>query len=132
MPNVIDLTVNDDDLYLLHADGHQSLCTYLPDSATHCEDPLNYVDMRPGRSGGPVIPDALFSQVQFAPPPDPSLYLLEPESQAIYHLSLRLALQRQYQPSQALAEGPATAFTISSSRMVFLAIGNQVYYAALP
>jgi hypothetical protein len=132
MQNVVDLTVNGDDLYLLHADGHQSLCAYLPDSATRCDDPINYVDMRPGRSGGPVIPDALFTQLQFAPPPDPSLYLLEPGSQAIYHFSLRLTLQRQFRPNQPLSENPATAFAISANRVAFLAIGNQVYYAALP
>jgi hypothetical protein len=132
MQNVIDLTVNDDDLYLLHADGHQSLCTYQPDSATRCEDPIEYVDLRPGRSGGPVIPDALFNQIQFAPPPDPSLYILEPVTHAIYHLSLRLVLQRQYQPSEPLAENPATAFTISDNRLLFLAVDNEVFYAALP
>lgn len=132
MRNVVDLMVNGEDLYMLHADGHQTLCTYQMDSATRCEDPVEYVDMRPGRHNGPVIPDALFTQIQFAPPPDPSLYLLEPKSQAIYHFSLRLVLQRQYQPLQALSDEPATAFAISPSRMVFLAIGNQVYYAALP
>jgi uncharacterized membrane protein len=132
MQNVIDLAINNDDLYMLHADGHQSLCAYLPDSATRCEDPLEYVDLRPGRSSGRVIPEALFSQIQFAPPPDPSLYLLEPESHAVYHFSLRLALQRQYQPLRPLEDRPATAFAISANRIIFLALGHEVFYAALP
>jgi hypothetical protein len=133
--DVVDMMVNNDDLYMLHADGHLALCTYgldVSQTLTRCEEPLNFVDLRQGRSGGPVIPDALFSQIQFAPPPDPSLYLLDPESQAVYHFSLRLAFQRQYQPSKTLSSSPATAFVISTSRMAFLAIGNRVYYAALP
>jgi len=133
--DVVDMMVNNDDLYMLHADGHLAFCTYElvgSETLTRCEDPLNFVDLRPGRSGGPVIPDALFSQIQFAPPPDPSLYLLDPESQSLYHFSLRLAFQRQYQPSKTLSTSPATAFVISTSRMAFLAIGNRVYYAALP
>jgi hypothetical protein len=132
MPDVVDLAVNDDDLYLLHADGHLSLCSYQDGSDTLCEDPYPFVDLRQGRSGGPVIPDAIFNQIQFSPPPDPSLYLLEPETSAIYHFSLRLVLQRQYRPLNGLAEGRATAFLVSTSRMAFLAVGNQVYFAALP
>jgi hypothetical protein len=133
MQDVVDLTVYGDDLYLLHADGHQTLCNYgLINSPTRCEDPFNYTDLRQGRSGGPVIPDALFTQIEFSPPPDPSLYLLEPKTQALYHFSLRLAFQRQYRPARPLPDEAVTAFTISSSRLAFLALGNQVYYAALP
>lgn len=132
MPDVVDLAVNDDDLYLLHADGHQSLCSYQDGSDTVCEDPYPFVDLRQGRTGGPVIPDAIFNQIQFSPPPDPSLYLLDPETSAIYHFSLRLVLQRQYRPQETLAAGRATAFLVSTSRMAFLAAGNRVYFAALP
>jgi hypothetical protein len=133
--DVVDMMVDNDDLYLLHADGHVTLCAYeynLQETMTRCEDTLNYVDLRQGRNGGPVIPDALFSQIQFAPPPDPSLYMLDPKSQAIYHFSLRLAFQRQFLPFKALSTNPATAFVISTSRMAFLAVGNRVYYASLP
>ena len=132
MQDVVDLAVNSDDLCLLHADGHFSLCTYQSESQTYCEDPFNYVDLRQGRSGGPVIPDALFNQVQYLPPPDPSLYLLEPKSQSIYHFSLRMALQRQYRPLRTLTDDPVTAFAVSTSRMAFLAASNRVYFAALP
>lgn len=133
MQDVVDLTVYGDDLYLLHADGHQTLCNYgLINSPTRCEDPFNYTDLRQGRSGGPVIPDALFTQLEYSPPPDPSLYLLEPKTQAIYHFSLRLVFQRQYRPARPLPDEAVTAFTVSPSRLAFLALGNQVYYASLP
>jgi hypothetical protein len=43
-----------------------------------------------------------------------------------------LNLQSQYQPKEPLVEGDATAFAISPNRTAFLAIRNNVYYAAMP
>ena len=77
--------------------------------------------------------------MQSTQPPDPSLYLLDPSSQAIYHFSLRLNYQRQLRPDTDLLleastpEKPATAFTISpDNRITFMALGNQVLYAGMP
>jgi hypothetical protein len=134
MPDVVDLAVNRNDLYLLHADGHITTCTYssIQESPTRCQDPSPYSDARVGRQNGPIIHDAIFSQILYTLPPDPSIYMLDPVNQAIYHFSLRLTFQRQFRPMTDLDEGKATAFTISSNRMIFLAIGNQVYFADLP
>lgn len=135
LQGVIDQSVNRNDLYLLFTDGRITTCAFsaLLESPTRCEDPANYSDPRPGRSSGPVIEGAHFTEILFAPPPDPSIYLLEPNSRAVYHFSVRLTFQRQFQSNTALPPGPATAFTIShNNRTVFLAFGNEVYYAALP
>lgn len=134
MVDVIDMAVNADDLYLLHSNGEMTKCTYswVEGVPTRCEDPFLFTDTRPGRQGGAVIPDAMFDQIAFSPPPDPSLYLLDPQNKAIYHFSLRLTLDRQYRSQQALPEGAATAFAVSPTRLVFLAVGNRVFYAALP
>jgi hypothetical protein len=106
MHDVIDLTVNVDDLTLLHEDSHLTTCEYsgLLESPTRCEDPVIFSDPRPGHQSGATISDAVFSEIQFSPPPDPSIYLLDPESQSIYHFSVRLTLQRLYQ-SYNLPEG---------------------------
>ncbi len=134
MQDVIDLAVNLDDLYLLHADGHMTMCTYsvFVEAPTRCEDPILFTDPRPGRMDGPVLPDSLFSQMYFSPPPDPSIYMLDPGNQAIFHFSLRMAFQRQLRALEDLPEGPATAFAVSPNRTVFIAVGNEVFYAALP
>ncbi|MFO7624613.1 MAG: hypothetical protein R6V73_09700 [Anaerolineales bacterium] len=134
MPDVIDLAVNRNDLYLLHTDGHITTCTYssLQESPTRCQDPTPYYDSRIGRQSGAIIPDAPFTQIQYTSPPDPSIYMLDPLNQAIYHFSLRLTFQRQFRSLTDLGTGEATAFTISSNRLIFLAIGNRVYYADLP
>jgi hypothetical protein len=134
MEDVIDLAVYQNELYLLHADGHISNCTYslLAGVPTTCTDPLTYTDPRPGREDAPIILDAVFSRMQFTAPPDPSLYLLEPESRAIYHFSARLNFQRQYRSLNPLPKGLATGFTIGPNRAVFLALGGQVFFASLP
>ncbi len=134
MEDVIDLAEYNDDLFLLHADGHITKCIYsgLAESPTRCDDPYPYSDNRPGRVHGPVIEEAVFSQLYFSSFPERSIYLLDPQNQSIYYFSVLLNLQWQYQPFEPVAEGKATAFAISPNRMAFLAISNYVYYAAMP
>jgi hypothetical protein len=134
MQDVIDLTVYSNDLFLLHADGHTTKCTYsgMAESPTRCEDPYPYSDNRPGRDHGPTIQDAVFNQIYFSSFPERSIYMLDPQNQSIYYFSVLLTLQWQYQSKSPLPEGKATAFAISPNRMAFLAIGNNVVYAALP
>jgi hypothetical protein len=137
MQDVVDLVANNGELYLLHTDGHMTLCFFsgLGVAPTRCSDAA-YIDFRLGRENMPLTTPYPFTQVMFTSPPDPSLYLFEPKSQAIFHFSLRnLAFQRQYLPLAAskLPARDATAFTVSPiRRMLFLAVGNQVYYAVMP
>jgi hypothetical protein len=139
MADVIDLAVNNTDLYLLHADGHLTLCTlsYITTAPTRCSDPAPYTDARPGRPGTvPILPVANFQQILFTDPPDPSIYMLDPSSASIFHFSLRLNLQRQMRPTShpdtPLPNQPATAYAVSSNRSAFIAYGNQVYYTLIP
>jgi len=134
MEDVIDLAVYNEDLFLLHADGHTTKCTYsgMAESPTRCDDPYPYSDNRPGRVHGPKIEEAIFNQIYFSSFPERSIYLLDPQNQSIYYFSVLLTLQWQYQSKGSLAMGKATAFAISPNRMAFLAIGNYVYYAAMP
>jgi len=136
MQDAIDLAESNDQLYLLHADGRLTVCLFsdlVGVAPTRCSE-ANYIDFRPGHENTPITPPPQFSQIQFNPPPDPSLYFLEPKNQAVYHFSLRnLAFQRQYLPETPLAGGAATAFAHDPmKRYLFLAIGDQVYYAGMP
>ena len=130
MGDVIDLTLNRDDLFLVHDDGHLTTCAF--GYPTRCQDPAMINDLRDGRESGPTIDNVVFREIQYAPPPDPSLYLLDPDTPAIYHFSVRLSFQRQYRSQSPLPEGPATAFTISPNRQIFLAIGDQIFFSPLP
>lgn len=135
MGDVIDMEVNQNDLYLLHADGHLTTCVYsaLASSPTRCELPAIYTDPRPGRQSGPLIEDAIFSEIYFSPPPEPTIYLLDPISQSLYRFSVRLTYDRQHRSEDPLPNVPASAFTIDrKSRTIYLAIGDEVYSAPLP
>jgi hypothetical protein len=133
--DVIDMAVNQNDLYLLHSDGHLTTCVYgaLSTSPTRCKDPEIYTDPRPGRQSGPYIEDAFFSQIQFSPPPEPSIFMLDPQTQAIYRFSVRLTFDRQFRSNEPIADSPASAFFVNrSDHAIYMAVGNQVYYAPLP
>jgi len=131
--SVIDIMVSDGDMYLLHDDGHITICTYSPyvDSPTRCDVPADFTDLRAGYQSGAIMQDTSFDQMQFAPPPDPSIYLFDADDQAIYHFSMRLAFQRQYRPRTPLP-GDATAFAVGQNRRAFIATEDQVYYAVMP
>lgn len=129
LTNVVDLTVSDGRMYLLFQDGHLTTSFYGSDDYT---DPAIYQDTREGFEDGPTMDGATFSQIQFAPPPDPSIYMLDPIKRSVFHFSLQLVYQRQYHGQDTLPEGLATAFAVSPNHQVFLAIGNQVYYTLLP
>jgi hypothetical protein len=135
LQEVVDITVDRSDLYLLNANNQLTLCFYsdFQGVPTRCSNP-KYVDFRPGRENLPLIPPAPFSQIQNTSPPDPALYFLEPSNQAIYHFSLRnLAFQRMLAPENTLAPGSATAFFVDNLKgYLYLAVGNQVFYAVLP
>ena len=139
MNSAIDLAANDSELYMLFQDGHVTACplAHYDVVPMRCADPVTYVDTRPERQSGPIINDAVFTQMAFAPAPDPSLYMLEPLTRAIYYFSPRpnsLEMRGQFRANMgqnsALFNGPATAMTISSNRDLFFSIGNQVYFAS--
>ena len=136
LDDVVDLIANNDDLYLLHADGHLTLCqfSWLKVSPTRCIEPVEYLDTRPGRENSVLIPENPFSKILYNPPPDPSLYLLDPDNQSMYHFSLRNpTFQKQYVPEDVFSGGYATAFAVDSfNRILFLAVGDDVYYARIP
>ena len=138
MKTAIDLATNNADLYIIFQDGHVSACpvTRYSVAPMRCADPATFVDTRPERQAGSKINDAIFSQMTFASVPDPSLYLLEPLTRAVYRFSPRsdsLELRGQFratmEQNNTLFNGPASAMTISPNRYIFFSVGNQIFYA---
>lgn len=134
LQTAVDIAINRDDLYILYDDGHIVTCQYsnLPEAPTRCTDPAVYVDNRPGYESSPYLAGANLAHIFYSQPPEPSLYFLDPLARSFYHFTLRLNLVQQFQPQPDLEPGLATALAISSTRSVFMAIGNQVYQAFLP
>lgn len=135
LQNAIDLAVSKDDLFLLHADGRSSHCLASRiNGSINCEDPYPYQDVL-GGDAGIDFARLTFNQLAYSPPPDPSIFFLEPETAELYQFSLRLNLNqvlRSGLSDGSLPTDRATAFTIAANRHVFLAFGNAVYYAILP
>lgn len=134
LADVIDMTIYQDDLYLLRSSGKMTVCTYsgFEFSPTRCND-TNYN----GRGGSVAkYSDTKFTQLQATEPPDPSLFILDSRGPAIFHYSLRLNFQRQLRQDSRtdfpLPSQPVTAFTIAPTRVIFLAFGNQLYFGTMP
>ena len=135
LQDAVDLAVSGDELFLLHADGHSSHCLASQISGSiSCDDPYPYQDLIGGDTGIDFA-NLTFNQLAYSPPPDPSIYFLEPETAELYQFSLRLNLNqvlRSGLSDGSLPTDRATAFAVAANRQVFLAFGNAVYYAILP
>ena len=135
LQQAIDLAVSKDELFLLHSDGRSSHCLASQISGNVvCDDPYPYQDVDGGDSGVDFA-GLKFNQMAYSPPPDPSIYFLDPNGAELYQFSLRLNLNQVLRSGLndgSLPTEKATAFAVAANRQVFLAFGNAVYYAILP
>jgi hypothetical protein len=134
--NAIDMAVSGDDLYLLHADGHLTSCTFsrISETPTRCQDPAQLMDNFPAHRDMNVFAQARFTQLTLTSPPNPVILLLDADHQSVYRFSPR-SLELQNQVTGYAAEGnpfqpgPVSAMTVSPNYVLYLAVGNQVYFA---
>jgi len=134
--NAIDLAVSSDDLYLLQADGHLTTCTFsrLAEAPTRCVDPAIYTDTFPAHQDLNLFAQAHFTQALLTNPPNSVLLLLDSENQSVFRFSAR-SLELQNQISGFAGKGnpfdpaPIGAMTVSPNYVLYLAIGDQVYFA---
>jgi len=134
--DVIDFLVSGDDMYLLHADGRISTCSYsrINTSNSNCQDPVNRINPFPAYGTTDLFALAHFTQILFAAPPDPSLLLLDAEGQSVMRFAPRtLELQNQFQPTTGTGNpiplGPVSAVAVSPNHVLYLAVNGQVYFA---
>jgi hypothetical protein len=131
----IDLAVNGDILFLLHADGHLSKCSYsrLDAVSTRCEDPASLTNSLPAYQDIDLFAQAHITQMQLTLPPESNLLLLDADKRSVMRINTRsLELQNQIypMPGASLQPGPAGAMTVNPNRVLFLAVDDQVYFAA--
>jgi hypothetical protein len=133
----IDVAVSGDDLYLLHADGHLSTCSYSRIEAvpTRCQDPAVLVNPFAAYQDTDLFAQAHITQMILTSPPDSAILLLDADSQAVLRFSPRsLELQNQLRPttgsSNPLPAGPIGALAAGPNHVLYLAIKDEVYYAA--
>ncbi len=134
--NTIDMAVSGDDLYLLHADGHMSTCTFsrIAETPTRCVDPAPRIDNFPAHRDLDIFAQAHFTQLTLTAPPNSVVLLLDSENQKVYRLTPRsLELQNQVtgyaDEGNPFQSGPVSAMAVSPNYVLYLAIGSQVYFA---
>ena len=135
--NAIDLAVSNGELYILHADGRLSTCTYSSIQAvpTRCNDPAALTDPFPAYRDTNLFSQTHFTQMMFAPAPDSALLILDTDNQSIFRFTqLSLQLQKQLLPltghTNPVPSIPASAVTVSPNHILFLALKDQIYFAA--
>jgi len=132
---IVDLTVNGQELYLLREDGMLVDCVSsgLSSEPVICENPVTYVDGRVGKEDQAVtMPESNYISVLYTEPPEPAINVLDAVNADIYQFSLRFKLYQRLRPDlddYEVGSTIATAFTIGIDRIAFLAFGNQVFYA---
>jgi len=134
--NAIDMAVNSGELFILHADGHLSTCSFsdLQAVPTRCSDPAALTNPFPAYHDTDLFSQTHFTQMMLAPAPDSSLLILDTDNQGIFRFTpLSLELQSQLQPpagrANSLPSIPASAMTESPNHMLFLALKDEVYFA---
>jgi hypothetical protein len=133
--SAIDMAVSGDDLYLLHADGHLTTCTFsrITETPTRCQDPAPRIDNFPAHRDIDIFAQANLTQIALTNPPNPIVLLLDATGRTVYRLSPRsLELQNQVtgfaNEDSPFQLGPVGAMTVSPNYVLYLAIGNQVYF----
>jgi hypothetical protein len=135
--DAIDFIVAEGEIYLLHADGRLTHCRYDPlyatgignsTGATLCSE-MQYHDTRPSHSDGPIVADALFSQMVYNPPPEPTFFLLDAHGRGTFRFSMALNFLSRYRVTISPQDQEATAMAVGADKTLFIAIGNQIYYA---
>ena len=131
-----DLAVIADDLYMLHTDGHLSTCTFsrLSEVPTRCQDPAPRVDNYPAHRDLDIFGTAVFTQMSMTSPPNSVILLLDSASQSVFRFLPRsFEFQNRVTGYTGKANpfqpGPVRAMAVSPNYVLYLAIGDQVYFA---
>ena len=134
--SAMDLAVVSDDLYMLHTDGHLSTCTFsrLSEVPTRCQDPAPRVDNYPAHSDTNIFQMAHFTQIAMTSPPNSVILLLDSASQSVFRFLPRsFEFQNRVTgytgKTNPFQSGSARAMAVSPNYVLYLAIGDQVYFA---
>jgi hypothetical protein len=136
LEDATDVAVNADDLYVLHADGRISTCSYsrIESVPTRCVDPAELLNPLEAYRDQDLFTQAHFTQLMFSPPPDSSLLVLDADGQGVFRFSARsLELQAQLRPlagrANTMPAGEVTAMGISPNHVLYFALRDRIYFA---
>lgn len=131
--DAIDIAASGDELYLLHADGRLTHCTFsrVATSPTRCDSPVNLINPFPAYGDRNAFTQAHFTQLAFAAPPDLAMLILDTDGRSLYRISLRTYELRSIfsvEGETVNIPGPFTAMAVSPNHILYIAIDGQVYF----
>ena len=140
LSGAIDLAADQEEIYILNADGHMITCQYSENKALkkdYLSGSYPYTDDRLGREKSPwIFLDSHFISMQTTHMPNSSIFILDEINRAVFQLSYQLNLEATLKilPSRTypIPTQAPTAFAVSTSQSIFLAFSNQLYFATLP
>jgi hypothetical protein len=123
--HAVDLAATEDQLILLYDDGLVDACRRpqekAPDGSLRIRVECDRnIDLKPG--------DTTLTSIVYSPPPEPSLYFLDPKKGTVFQYSLRLVYQGRFIPTPPLKQD-VTDLAVGPPHDLFLAAGDQVYFA---
>ncbi len=132
----VDLALAQDELIILYADGGIDRCRRTVESTidgnvrirVECETEPQFQDERAGFGPQTTILGAEPTSFVYSPPPEPSLFFLDGLEGTVFHYSMRLVYQAQYPTN---FEDQVNAITAAPPNDLFVAAGDQIYYAQL-
>ena len=101
LSRAVDLDINGKEIYLLNGEGSLVNCVLsgLPNNPVTCQNPVTYLDGRPGLEDQPLaMPEGAFTAVFYTPPPTPLVNILDATHGEVYRFSLRFRLYQRIRP----------------------------------
>ena len=84
-----------------------------------------------GRTAGDRLIDLVDPvSIDYNPPPEPSVYIVDSGSQGSFQISLGMVFQRQFRTGLDIPD-PLRAFAVGPGRKLFFAMGHNVYIGQL-
>ncbi|MEW5938102.1 MAG: hypothetical protein AB1750_00455 [Chloroflexota bacterium] len=135
--DAIDMAVSGEAMYLLHADGRLTRCTFRRGDTvpTRCDSPVTLsAPSFPAYGAASPFAQAHFTQMSFAAPPETALLLLDADGRQVFRVNLQsFELQGIFGMGAVnLAPGPFSAMAVSPDHVLYLALGGQVYFSTTP
>lgn len=131
----IDIAKSQEDLFILHDEGALRRCLRTREGEgapikVTCQEDLTVQNDLTGISEEGSAMEAEVPEMIYSPPPEPSLYFLDRAGGTVFHYSMRMVYQRQIRPENPFGES-VSALTIGPPNDLFVAAGDQVYFAPL-
>lgn len=135
----IRIVMNEDDLYVLHEDGHMTICHYGYEDVrlTECEDPAPFTDDRASSENKKpwIFMGTNFIDMAHTRLPNNAIYMLDDISGTFFRFSLQLNLENTLKPEVNLdfpfPDSSPTGFGITQDQELIVAFGNQLFTAPL-